>query len=156
MKYLVLPVLILMFACDEQRVFEENRELDNAFWLADSAKDFTFTINDTTSRYNIYYSLRNTASYPFRNIYIDYVLEDTTGRQLEGSLVNQQLFHPKTGEPYGSGLGDVFDHQFLLLENYPFPAAGNYIMSLRQYMRRDTLKDVVAVGIRVEKASKED
>jgi gliding motility-associated lipoprotein GldH len=151
MKNWCLLLLVIFFSCDSDRVFEENKELENAYWLADSAQEFTFTISDTTQRYNIYYNLRNTASYPFRNIYIDYVLEDTTGRQLEGNLVNRELFHPNTGKPHGSGLGDVFDHQFLLLEKYPFPADGKYTMSLRQYMRRDTLKDVVAVGVRVEK-----
>lgn len=151
---LLMPILFIalcLSGCDKQRVFEMNRELDNAFWLADSAKSFTFSIGDTTQTYNILCNLRNSAGYPFQNIYIDYVLSDTTGSQLAGELVNRDLFDPKTGKPLGSGLGDVSDHQFSLLEKYTFPQKGDYTLSLKQYMRRDTLPDIVAIGVRVEK-----
>lgn len=153
MKYCCLIALTFLVACDQDRVFEENIELDNGYWLADSAENFTFSISDTTVRYNIYYNIRNTVTYPFQNIYVDYVLADSTGRQIDGNLINQDLFHPRSGEPYGSGLGDVFDHQFPLLTNYPFPITGDYTVSMKQYMRRDTLKDILAVGIRVEKVN---
>ncbi len=154
MKYCFLFVLATaLIACDQQRIYEENIELENGYWLADSARDFTFTISDTTNNYNLYYNIRNTVSYPFQNIYVDYVLADSTGRQIEGNLLNQDLFDPKSFEPYGSGLGDIFDHQFPLLTDYSFPVSGDYTVSLKQYMRRDTLKDVIAVGIRVERVN---
>lgn len=156
MKYWFLLAVTLLIACDQQRVYEENAELENGYWLADSAKRFTFSIEDTTSQYNVYYNIRNTISYPFQNIYIDYVLADSAGRQIEGDLINQNLFHPRTGEPFGSGLGDVFDHQFLLLSDYEFPVQGAYTVSIRQYMRRDTLKDILSVGLRVENTTDND
>jgi gliding motility-associated lipoprotein GldH len=63
------------------------------------------------------------------------------------------LFHEKTGEPFGSsGLGYVFEHQFPLLENYTFKNPGKYTMRFEQFMRTDTLKGVLSVGIRVEKS----
>ncbi len=156
MKYWFLLAFTLLIACDQDRVYEENIELQNGYWLADSAKQFTFHIDDTTREYNVYYNIRNTISYPFQNLYIDYVLADSTGSQIEGNLINQDLFHPKSGEPYGYGLGDVFDHQFLLLSDYQFPVKGDYTVSMKQYMRRDNLKDVLAVGIRVESKNESD
>ena len=65
--------------------------------------------------------------------------------------MNYNLFDPKTGEPFGNGLGDVFDHQFLLLENYKFERPGPYNFKLQQYMRMDSLPEVLSAGIRVEK-----
>ena len=137
-------------ACDEARVFEENHELDNKIWLSDSIIDFQFDIKNSKKNYNIYYNIRNTVSYPYRNIYVNYSLEDTSGTKLRANLVNTDLFNPKTGRPLGSGLGDVFDHQVLLLENYKFRSAGVYNFKIQQYMRRDSLLDILAVGVRVE------
>jgi gliding motility-associated lipoprotein GldH len=63
------------------------------------------------------------------------------------------LFDAKTGKPFGkSGIGDLYDHQFLLLQDYQFITAGKYHLELEQFMRQDTLPGILAVGVRVEKA----
>ncbi len=65
--------------------------------------------------------------------------------------MNEQIFDQKSGEPLGdSGLGDIYDHQFLLMKNYQFVAPGKYKMVFEQYMRADTVQGILAVGVRVE------
>lgn len=150
-----LSLLLGLWACDNSRVYEENIEMENKTWVADSALNFEFQIDDPEQAYNLYYNLRNSASYPFQNIYVIYTLKDTLGHQLDSMLVNKNLFHPKTGKPYGSGLGDIFDHKFQLLQNYRFDKAGAYRLKLQQFMRRDSLPEILAVGVRVEKADTE-
>jgi gliding motility-associated lipoprotein GldH len=86
---------------------------------------------------------------------VRYSLKDSSGNVLQTDLVNGQLFESISGKPLGEGLGDVFDHQFSILEEYTFPGTGNYHIELNQYMRRDTLPEILAVGVRVEKAMKE-
>ena len=67
--------------------------------------------------------------------------------------MGEYLFDAKTGKPSGkSGIGDLYDHRFLLLQNYQFPKPGKYKIVLEQFMRMDTLPGIVAIGIRVEKA----
>ena len=61
------------------------------------------------------------------------------------------LMDAKTGRPLGSGIGDIYDHQFELLHDLKFNAAGTYKIILKQYMRKDPLPGILAVGIRVEK-----
>ncbi|MEJ2004788.1 MAG: gliding motility lipoprotein GldH [Cyclobacteriaceae bacterium] len=157
MKHLIVVLLItfVLIGCDDSRVYEVNQEFDDRYWLSDSVQHFTFTINDSLSTYNIYYNLRNSVSYPFRNIYVQYNLKDSTGNTLKTDLLNGQLFEEKTGKPLGEGLGDVFDHQFSIINEFQFPYAGTYEIDLNQYMRRDTLPEILAVGVRVEKSMKE-
>lgn len=156
MKDFTLSVLILLAfqltSCDANRVFEKNVELPQKMWLADSTVHFEFTLASSKKRYNLYYNIRNTRSYPFQNIYVRYHLHDTLGNEVGKSLINQDLFDPKTGRPYGSGIGDVFDHQFLILENYKFDRVGVYQFNLQHYMRPDTLQEIVSVGLRLEEA----
>ena len=145
-------VMLLSTACDETRVYEKNVDFPNQRWAVDSIPLFEFEISDASKPYNIYWNVRNTVAYPYRNLYLTYYIEDTTGRRLTTDLHNMLLFEPKTGKPYGSGLGDIFSHQFMALPNFKFDREGVYRIRLEQYMRTDTLPEVVSVGTRVENA----
>jgi gliding motility-associated lipoprotein GldH len=143
----------LFVACDDQRIVEKNVDFKNKIWLSDSLVTLPFEITDTQKNYNIYFNIRNTVSYPYENIYITYYLKDTADVELEKNLVNYNLFDTKSGKPFGSGLGDVFDHQFLLLENFEFSKPGLYVLQVQQYMRMDSLTEVVSAGTRVEQVT---
>lgn len=151
MRYLYyLLFIIILASCDDSRIFEDNTDIDNKIWIADSTVSFQFNVPDLKENYNLYFNVRNTASYPFENIYIRYQLSDTLNNQLKNELLNYNLFDPKTGEPYGSGLGDVFDHQLILLKDYKFERPGPYVLEFKQYMRMDSLPEILSTGIRVE------
>ena len=153
---LVLLGLVLitlpLSSCDESRVYEENVDFPRKQWAVDSIPSFEFEIDDPSKPYNIYWNVRNTVAYPYRNLYLTYYIEDTTGRRITTDLHNMLLFEPKTGKPYGSGLGDIFSHQFMALPNFKFDKAGMYRIRLEQYMRTDTLPEILSVGTRVEDA----
>ena len=145
--------ILVLSACDEARLYEKNVDFKERYWLVTEQPTFDFEITDTSSPYSLFFTIRNESDYPNANIYFTYTLSDSTNSTLEKKLTNQLLFHEKTGEPFGSsGLGYVFEHQFPLLENYIFKNPGKYTMRFEQFMRTDTLKGVLSVGIRVEKS----
>ena len=149
--FIICVGLLLLVSCDPRRIFEKNVEIEKQQWFKDSVVRVDFVIVDINADYNIYYNIRNASTYPYHNLYITFALTDSTGQILESELVNQNLFDPVTGTPLGaSGLGDIFDHQFLILENYKFKYRGSYFLKLEQTMRIDPLKDILAVGGRVE------
>ena len=153
LTFILLIVGILgLAACDKQRLYEQNFDFNQRVWPADSTPTFEFTIDEPGRAYNIYWNVRNTINYPFYNLYLTYSLEDTLGRRITTDLHNMHLFNPKTGEPYGDGLGDIFTHQIMALPGFKFDTAGVYQLKLEQYMRTDTLKDILSVGVRVEKS----
>lgn len=145
-----LCLLVIQFSCDDKRVFEEYADFDQKYWLADSVQYFNFEIDRPETSYNLYLNVRNTNTYPYHNLYVKYQLLDSTGNTITENLVNKNLYDAKTGEPNGSGLGDIYSHQFLLQENISFVNKGSYRLSLQQYMRQDTLKGIVSVGVRLE------
>lgn len=140
-------------ACDTSRIFEENIDLPNEYWVKDQPVTFEFTVEDASLAYNLYANVRNSQSYQFNNLYYKYQLTDSLAGMLSENLENLILFEPKTGEPLGRGLGDIFDQQQLILDHYKFPAKGKYIVNIEQYMRQDTLPLILSVGLRVEKAA---
>lgn len=148
----VVGLLILLSACDRNRIYETNIDLTDRTWKVKDTVEFEFRIEDLSPRYKLSCDLRNTLDYPYSRVFITYHLFDSTGREFETKLITQNLFDQKTGTPFGSsGIGDIYDHRFSLLSDYEFKNVGRYKMRLEQFMREDTLQGIVAVGLRVER-----
>ena len=113
---------MVLSACDDNRVYEQISDFENRQWISAEKPQFEFFIEDINQRYNLYSDIRNSVSYPYSRFFFTYYLQDSTGSDLQKSLITEFLFDAKTGKPYGkSGIGDLYDHRFLLLENYQFP-----------------------------------
>lgn len=146
-----LLIAIVFMACDETRVYDKNHDFDERFWLINDTTVFEFDIADTAQRYNLYCNVRNSVAYPYSRLFLNYYLGDSTGKVLRKNLVQTYLFDQKTGKPMGkSGLGDIYDQRVSVLNNYNFPYQGKYKMWFEQYMRKDTLEGILAIGLRVE------
>lgn len=151
MKYFIaICIGILISSCDSNRVYQDFNDMEEAFWHMDSIQSFNFEIDDTTQAYNVLATFRNSSSYPFYNLYFQYTISDSANNVLEQELREINFFDPKTGEPYGSGLGDLFDHTYTLQEEFRFNSAGTYTVDFQQFMRMDTLPYILSVGARVE------
>lgn len=153
--FLIIMLIGLVIGCADNRVYEEYVDFENHYWLVKETPEFEFIISDANVKYNLYGSLRNSVSYPWSRIFMTYYLQDSIGSIVHKSLVADYLFDAKSGEPLGtSGLGDIYDHQLLLLKDYKFNASGKYKIKFEQFMRTDTLQGILAVGLRVDQAAK--
>jgi len=135
---------------DNKRVSEAKKDFKENFWVFNDPAEFEFQIEDAEKSYNLLFNIRNTSKYKYQNIYLQYYLEDSTGRLLSNDLKNIQLFHKITGVPMGKGLGDILDIEKVFLEKYRFDNPGLYRLRIDQFMRQDSLPDVLSVGLRVE------
>ncbi len=150
-----IVVLMAISSCDISRVYETNLDLPNQQWVTGDVESFEFEIADVDQSYNVLVNVTNAQHYPFHNLYYQYELIGPDDGLVKKELVNINLFDPKTGEPFGEGLGDLFDHRQLILQDFEFPESGKYIMNLEHYMRRDTLPLIKSIGLRVEQYSVE-
>lgn len=143
---------IALYACDSNRVYENNMEFSDRAWKVIEEPRFEFTVPNASDQYNVYYNVRNSLDFPYARIFVTWHLYDSTGKEISKKLVFNDLFDEKTGRPLGdSGLGDLYDHRFPILENYSFSNPGKYSLKLDQFNRQDTLQGVIAVGVRVER-----
>ncbi len=148
-------LVLATWACTDNRLYEDYVDFDNRFWVVTEQPGFEFEIDDPKAKYGLYCNIRIAESYPYSDFNFQYTLSDSTGNVLVKRLVMKDVFDRKTGKPFGeSGLGDIYDHQ-VQLADHTFANPGKYKLTLEQFMRKDSLEGVLAVGVRVEKFVKE-
>jgi len=148
-SFIVLAIVSLVTtACDANRVYEENKPLENNQWYFKNLVPFDVQVTDTNKIYNVFVNLRITSDYKYNNIFI-WLHTTNPDRKTDKRRVEIKLAND-AGKWLGSGLGDLFDYQFPVLQQVKFPLAGFYKFEIEQNMREDTLFNIKAAGIRVE------
>lgn len=148
-KWYFLLLITALMSCDSSRIFEEFRELES-FWRTEQTLSYSFEIEDVNVSYSVIAEIKNDLTYPYRNFYFNYTLQSASDSVVNETLREIQLFEPKTGKPFGSGIGDQYNNEIVLEEKIQFPASGEYRIDLQQFMRIDSLPGIKRVGVRVQ------
>lgn len=143
-----ISVLWLLVACDTNRVYEEYKTIDSSGWHKDSVLSFDFTL-EQAENYNLYINIRNKGNYPNSNIWLFLEIQEPDGR-LQTDTV-EYILAEKSGKWKGSGIGDLFDNQFIYRKNVNFDEPGEYQFNITQGMRTEKLRGIHDVGFRIEK-----
>lgn len=153
---LTLVLLISCFfgigSCTTVDVFEKNVAVPQHAWSSQFKPEISFEIKDTVSLYNVYFVIRHTDAYRYKNIWVDIAMQRPDGSTKNESM---ELALATDGKGWlGTGMDDVFEHRILITAaQRPEPLKkGIYRFRLSNIMREDPLEHVMNVGIRVEKA----
>lgn len=148
--WLILVITFaVLFSCDPKKEFETYKPLASDGWHKDSLVVFPVAFTDTVGHHNLLLNVRNNSDYAYSNLWLFITIESPSGTLLTDT-VEFQLADP-SGKWYGSGIGDLFDNQFMYKENIFFPEKGEYKFSIQQGMRANKLEGIRDVGIRIEK-----
>lgn len=151
---LVLLALFIWSCADEALVFEQNVVFDNARWATSDRAVMEFEIEDTLSQHNFYLNVRNTESYPYRNLYVFVKTVFPNGKFSKDTV--GVILADATGKWVGDGSGYLSSSQHLsntIMYQYSkrFPLKGEYKVEIEQAMRVDTLEGIRNVGLRIER-----
>lgn len=144
----VLFVVLGFTSCDNTRVYESWKDMPSLMWHKDSAHVVAFNIEDSTSFYNMNVGIRNTNSYPYRNLWL---MVDISGPEC---FCYQDTVRIDLADNSGRWLGErsasFYSYVVPLYKKLLFSNAGEYVLSIKQGMRKDELEGVVSLGLRVE------
>jgi len=134
-------------------VFEKDVTLPGQQWESGFKPTINFVVSpqDTANIYNVYIVLRHTDAYNYNNIWIRGTVKtpgDSTGRSERYDL---SLADNEKGWK-GSGMDDIFEDRVWIQQRTRFTRPGTYSYTLEQIMWEDPLKNVLNVGVRIEKA----
>lgn len=143
--------ILCLASCKQVDLFEKNTPIPNYEWNNNFAATGSFTISDTLAAYNIFIVLRHTDAYKYNNIWLNVGLQ-SPGDSLFYQKIDLSLGSDATGWE-GTGMNDIWEVR-KLLNGQPrrFRKKGTYQFSILHIMRDVPLKNIMSVGLRVEKA----
>jgi gliding motility-associated lipoprotein GldH len=145
-KIISLLLCVLMFGCDNDRLFEKYQGMETGAWnIADTV---SFNLPKISVPNKAIVAIKYNDDYEFRNLYLTYILKDSLDQVIESQLLEVPLFDNKSGKPLGSGFGNTFTkYDTLPLSGIkPFTK-----VELLQYMRVDEIAGIEAVGVKFVK-----
>ena len=150
MQFLMIAsLLLLMTACSNDAFYEEFRKIDGEVWHMNEVKEFPVHINDTAATYRLIFTIRNTTDYEYSNLYIFFT------SIAPGQIATRDTIECLLADPYGrwlgKGFGKIRENRFLIRDNLFFTDTGQYLFTLEQAMRSESLKGIADVGLRLEK-----
>lgn len=146
---IVLVGLLLLSACDNNRLYEKNLAIENAEWHRSEKALFEFEVKDTSAQYSILLNFRHSGNYPYKNLYLFTKTKSPSGKLAIDTA--QMVFADEKGRWMGKGIGDIYDYQFKFKQGVTFPDSGIYQFEIEQAMREEVLPNVTDIGLRIEK-----
>ena len=102
----IIVSILVLSACGTDRLFEDYQGMPGLKWgIEDTVR---FELNPETHQGKMLIAVKHTDAYEFRNLYVRYVLRDSSNQILENTLVNIPLFERTSGSPLGKGFGGTF------------------------------------------------
>lgn len=144
----VLCLMLAIVSCTTIDLYEKSVAIPKHSWNTSFKPEFSFTIKDTTSQYQVYLVLRHTEKYHFNNIWIN-LYSQPPGDSVHKVRYELPLATNEKGW-LGTGMDDIYEHRIQLTDPSPLKA-GTYTFKVEQIMREDPLENVLNVGLRVEK-----
>jgi gliding motility-associated lipoprotein GldH len=149
-----LSLVVVLCACDTQKIYDTYIDLGERKWSDKVYLKYSFDITDTTQAYDFLYQVRYTLAYPYCNFYVRYKLIDMDKKLISKDVHELRLMDCTTGEPLGTGVGELIDLPLFFIKNKKFSKPGKYLIEVSQYMREPFVKEIAAFGVKVQKAEK--
>lgn len=147
--YLFFVVLGVVGACNSDRIFEEYQGMPALNWEVEDTVSFEVEAVDPNTAVSSI-GIRYNDTYGFHNLYVRYLLTDSSGNYLADSLININLFDPKTGRPLGDGFGNVYT-KYDTLPLIHTLVGERVTAQFIQYMRKEQLEGIEAVGLKINR-----
>ena len=151
----ILLLLILITACVPNNTFQKIDSMPSYGWTNSNVLNYTFNIKDTSAKYNVTFILRHRYAYPFCNIWLK--LFTTFPNKKKDTTTIELPLATASGQWMGKTFFKNVEQKINIGPNasaMKFQEKGMYNFQIQQIMRQDTLKDILASGLNIEKVEK--
>lgn len=138
-----------LFACGPTPYYSDIHELNNEKWTTEEVVTFSPSISDTSSVYELQLIIDHQDTYSYENVYFKIVTKFPDREDREENLSVDLA--TKTGAWLGKCSGASCKCKIYLLENFKFPALGDYTFEIRQYTRDENLSGINSLEMQLYK-----
>ncbi|HEY6901583.1 MAG TPA: gliding motility lipoprotein GldH [Puia sp.] len=149
--WLIASILLWTSCSIPSGVFEKTVTLPGQQWESSFKPrfDFNITAADTTTLYNVYLVLRHTDAYSYNNIWIRGIIKRPGDSAARSERYDLRL---ATNEGWlGTGMDDIYEDRIIIQPQTRFLRPGTYSFTLEQIMWDDPLKNILNVGVRIQR-----
>lgn len=139
-------------SCQTVDLYERVVSIPKQEWPGNFKPQFKFYIKDTAVPYKVFVVLRHNEKYNYNNIWLNIHIK-SPGDTVQKAQYELTLATSDKGW-LGTAMDDLYEHTIALTPGdvkFYFKKPGEYIYTIEQIMREDPLKNVLNVGIRIEK-----
>ena len=140
-------ITVATLSCDRTTLFSDSYTIEEKKWSMYDPAKFACTVEDTTTAFDIKFSLRTSTDYPYRNIYLFIVTSFPSGSTVTDTL--HAMVADEKGSWLGKGAGDLRALTIPYKSNVFFPEKGEYHFMVLHGMRDTVLKGVYDVGMKI-------
>jgi gliding motility-associated lipoprotein GldH len=142
----------LITSCRTIDLYEKVVPVPKNEWSNSFKPQFKFIIKDTAVPYQVYVLLRHNEKYSYNNIWLNLYTQGP-GDSIRKVQYELPLANSEKGW-LGTAMDDLYDHRIALTpanQKFYFKKAGEYTFTIEQIMREDPLRNVMNIGLRIEK-----
>jgi gliding motility-associated lipoprotein GldH len=152
MKKLLAPLLLglmILSSCNPSVIYEKHIDIERITWNRFDIKTFEVDIQDISAGYDFYIAIRHHTDIPLKFITVKFTLHTPSGeiRTLEQKI----LLKDNEGNLLGDGMGDLWDLDQLLREDFHFTEPGICKVEISSTMSKADLPGIMQIGLIVKK-----
>jgi gliding motility-associated lipoprotein GldH len=130
-------------------VTEKYHDIPEKDWHYLDSIPFSFEISDTLSTYNLHILIHHTRTYPHRNLWLR-TTTITPSEEIQ-TRRNEVFLSNPAGYWFGTETGEMIFSQQPLNRHQRFREKGVYTLWIRHDLRRDHLRDIRKIGVKLER-----
>jgi len=146
-------VVMLLASCQPRAVYSEFHEMPLSGWHEDSVLHYAADITDSLAAYDILFTVRHTAQYPYQNLWL-FVGEETADGTMRYDTVECYLADDR-GRWLGSGMR-TYELPMLYETGHHFVRGRKHVFTLQQGMREECLRGITDVGLQIVESHGEE
>lgn len=146
---IIIVIAIMLTSCGPGTIFHEYESMDNYSWNRFQVVEYDVPIEDISTGYDIILTIRHIEQIPHDKILVNFTFYTPSGemRTMDHDI---RLRSPE-GKLLGDGMGDFWDLQVMMREDFRFNEEGTCKFEIHNRMPRVQTIGIVDVGLIVKK-----
>ena len=141
-------ILFIIFFSSCSNTYSDFQKVEDLKWFRTDIKTFEVDIPED-GNYDLFFALRHSSGYPFRNIGVKFVQITPDGKELSKEI--DFLVVNENDEYKGEVIGQLWDIEELFSEKTPLKK-GKYTFKISHIMNSDPVILVIDIGMVIRKS----
>ena len=141
--------ILLLSSCNNSRVYNKYKNIEDCLWHQDSIISFSFNTEDTINHYNVLLNIRHNSELKHQNLWFF-----TSSTDPEGNIAKDTLecyLYDNIGRPLGQDYFYLYEMPLIYMNEIKFHKKGEYTFNISQAMRDSLLTGIESLGLTIEK-----